>query len=495
MKNPDMQKAPLDSLIEVGPEGDFADSQTSGQWEQLADPSSSGDLRQWTAQDFSNIYVRFRPHLERYARKFLPNPVHAEEVVQDSFLYLMTTLPELDSELGVLKFLKWKVRLLALDILRSARYQRESYVSDYDDQAAEALEVSANLERAEDNAVIRMALSSLSPRQREVLIANVYEEKSIEQISDQLQLSPNATRQLLFRARSAFRKSLVGEAEVSGKSVSEILSLAVKKAASELRENASKVGGFVLILAAGFGVVSSLTPQETSYVAEPAPVQSPPAESQVSPSIPQPRASDNPGLGPGIEAQESSGGNKEDPPVSGTDSSLESGGLGASESLETNVVTQTPMPQPVDIQPASDGGLNTKTMGTILNTNVSNAGIYTGSYSPQFGEIFEGSSIEVFGGTGISSFLDFDPSAKTVRYAVFQMWVDGKRYSGVARNTVTETLENDGGYTVLIVSEEFYVVDERMKVFSESPLAGATVVTTLDLDMNGSPISASLKID
>ena len=86
--------------------------------EHFADTLTPAVLRDWTAKDFASIYVRFRPHLERHARRFLVNPSQVEEVVQDAFLYLMTSLPELDSELGVLKFLKWKVRLLCLDIIR-----------------------------------------------------------------------------------------------------------------------------------------------------------------------------------------------------------------------------------------------------------------------------------------------------------------------------------------------------------------------------------------
>ena len=87
--------------------------------EHLADTLTPAVLKDWTAKDFASIYVRFRPHLERHARRFLQNPSQVEEVVQDAFLYLMTTLPELDSELGVLRFLKWKTRLLALDVIRA----------------------------------------------------------------------------------------------------------------------------------------------------------------------------------------------------------------------------------------------------------------------------------------------------------------------------------------------------------------------------------------
>ncbi len=30
-------------------------------------------LKEWSAQDFANIYTRFRPHLERHARRMLSN--------------------------------------------------------------------------------------------------------------------------------------------------------------------------------------------------------------------------------------------------------------------------------------------------------------------------------------------------------------------------------------------------------------------------------------
>jgi sterol 3beta-glucosyltransferase len=77
-------------------------------------------------------------------------------------------------------------------------------------------------------------MAKLQPRQREALIATLYQEKAPEVVAAQMGLSENAFRQLLFRARGAFRKALVGEAETQGMRVSEILSLAARKAAKEL---------------------------------------------------------------------------------------------------------------------------------------------------------------------------------------------------------------------------------------------------------------------
>ena len=203
-------------------------------------------LKDWSAQDFANIYVRFRPHLISHARKFLREETQAEEVVQDAFLYLMTALPELDSELGVLRFLKWKTKMLCLDIIRSSQAGLNNNLVPLPDDVADATQPLDSLERADDAAIIRLALAKLNPRHREALIATMYEEKSHEEVAQQMGVGENAFRQLLFRARSSFRKALVGEAEVEGKSVGEILSIAASK-----HSNASKgaASAFIALVA------------------------------------------------------------------------------------------------------------------------------------------------------------------------------------------------------------------------------------------------------
>ena len=189
-------------------------------------------LKDWSAQDFANIYVRFRPHLMSHARKFLRDESQAEEVVQDAFLYLMTALPELDSELGVLRFLKWKTKMLCLDSLRSSTSGMNASLVPLLDDVPEESQLETALERADDAAIIGLALAKLSPRHREALIATLYEEKSHDEVASQLGLGQNAFRQLLFRARASFKVALVGEAEIEGKSISQILAVATRKAAN-----------------------------------------------------------------------------------------------------------------------------------------------------------------------------------------------------------------------------------------------------------------------
>ena len=209
-------------------------------------------LKTWTTQDFAVIYTRFRPHLERYAKRWLQNPSQIDEVVQDAFLYLMVTLPELDSELGVLRFLKWKTRLICLDVLRASGRAVIRNIDDHE-LASNLPEHSAALEAADDAAVVRLALSKLNPRHREVLLATMYEEKSISEVALQVDLSENATRQLLFRARAAFKVALIGDVDTTGMSAGSILSVAARKAGQELRAQSSKalVSLFILVLAVG----------------------------------------------------------------------------------------------------------------------------------------------------------------------------------------------------------------------------------------------------
>jgi RNA polymerase sigma-70 factor (ECF subfamily) len=238
---------PLEALLDEQSNEEFGDLELK---ERSGKPVK---LAEWTAQDFSSIYLRFRPHLERHARRFLNNPSQVDEVVQDAFLYLMVSLPELDSEIGVLRFLKWKTRLLALDVIRASGRAYINSIDDVQEPASHDPEISSSLEQQDDAAVVKLALSKLNPRHREVLIASMYEEKSTEQIAAQVGLSENATRQLIFRARAAFKKALIGDVDTTGMSAGAILSVAARKAASE----GKKVGAAALTLIAL--VVLSLT--------------------------------------------------------------------------------------------------------------------------------------------------------------------------------------------------------------------------------------------
>jgi len=456
----EFREDPLEQLLDEESDEEFGLPEFK---EHFADTLTPAVLKDWTAADFANIYVRFRPHLERHARRFLVNPSQVEEAVQDAFLYLMTTLPELDSELGVLKFLKWKVRLLCLDVIRINSRASFAPLEDQPEMAANSPELSQSLERADDAAIVALALAKLQPRHREVLIASIYEEKATDVVAAQMGLSENATRQLLFRARSAFKKALIGEADTAGLSVGQILSLAARKAAAESGKYISAAGAFLLVLAISVGIIPNLA-QPVAPVAEPAQTQS---------------ASE-----PEVLVEEEVVTEEE-----------------AAEPVEVVVPVEqvsAPVAETVaaPVASAPEPIFSEFSLSSILATDVSQAGYYANSYaSSDFRSAgFRASSIEIFGGTGISAFLDIDFANRSVYNVVFQMWVDGKRYYAVAENASAVTNSVVGGYEVIHRSSEFWVVDDNGNVFDQSPLANATAVVTLTLDTNGNPVEAALQV-
>ena len=453
----EFREDPLEQLLDQETDEEFGLPEFK---EHFADTLTPAVLKDWTAADFASIYVRFRPHLERHARRFLVNPSQVEEVVQDAFLYLMTTLPELDSELGVLKFLKWKVRLLCLDVIRINSRASFAPIDEQPEMAAQTPEMSQSMERADDAAIVALALAKLQPRHREVLIASIYEEKATDVVAAQMGLSENATRQLLFRARSSFKKALIGEADTAGLSVGQILSLAARKAAAESGKYISAAGAFLLVLAVSFGILPNIS-QPVAPVAEPA--QSQPAEPEVL-----------------VEEEATS----EEQPVTDVTVPVEQVASPATSTVAAPVVAA---PEPI---------FDEFSLASILQTNVAQAGYYTNSYASSdfLSAGFRASSIEIFGGTGISAFLDIDFTNRSVYNVVFQMWVDGKRYYAVAENASAVTNSVVGGFEVVHRSSEFWVVDDRGNVFDQSPLANATAVVTLTLDSNGNPVKAALQV-
>ena len=472
----------LENLLDNESGSEFGEPYVRDVFDHGARESVGGNIASWSAADFASIHTRFRPHLERHAKRYLRNPVQAEEVVQEAFLYLMTTLPEIDSELGVLKFLKWKVRLLSLDLLRSSTMNRE-VLYDSVEQAGEVDVVGLELERAEDNAIIQLALAKLSPRQREAIVATVYEEKSHEETAASMGLTNNGFRQLLYRARQSFRFALIGEAETKGRSASEIMSLAAKKAAQAARENASRVGVVLVAVAlvtglANSDILGSNTPDVSALTEESGTI---PAPAQViTPAEAESMIASQPAVEEGISA------------------AAEDEAQRVVEEAVTNAQVGGELPSEAISEPDDTklvGNLDAQEFETVLATNVDQAGIYSESYAKRFSELFIGQSIEIFGGTGISAFVDLQRDRLEIGETIFQVNVAGKSYVAVPREVQREQIPSESGSTLVLVARDFYLVSDDEIVISDSPLADAKASVTLELDSQGSPSFASLVVD
>jgi RNA polymerase sigma-70 factor (ECF subfamily) len=483
----------LESLLDEEPDEEFG---TPKFQEHFADSLTAAVLKEWSAKDFASIYVRFRPHLERHAKRFLNNSSQVEEVVQDAFLYLMTTLPELDSELGVLRFLKWKTRLLALDVIRANSRVSLAPLDEHGESEANIPEISQDLERADDAAIVSLALAKLQPRHREVLIATLYEEKSAQVVSAQMGLSENAFRQLLFRSRSAFKKALIGEAETAGLSMSGILSLAARKAAADSGKIASVSGAFLLVLAMSIGVIPNLASSTSEeIVAQPlAATQSEPIE--ISEGEESSIVGSNEVLQQDVVAEPAVNNGQENETALGLDSAL-SGGLtsnpvndSAEPEVQTAVLKNAPIAQAENVLQLE------RSLGQAPSNNFSGstASFVSSTSLPSRGTVTLDSN------SGLTGYVDYDlASSSGITNAWFGLSLKRSVYISVPKLSYSETsILADGHISMSYLATDLLVADTsgslNFAVTNDTAFSRSALQVNLLFNRAGELISSSMTL-
>lgn len=421
-------------------------------------------LRDWSAQDFANIYVRFRPHLIAHGRKFLRDETQAEEVVQDAFLYLMTALPELDSELGVLRFLKWKTKMLCLDLIRSNQSGLHGSLVPIPENLKDEAQPLDSIERADDAAIIRLALAKLTPRHREALISTMYEEKSYAAAARQMGISENAFRQLLFRARSSFRQALVGEASTEGKSVSEILTIAAKRSGVRAVASVTSVGVFLLVGLVSFG----------SFGPERFLLTSSSEISQVSDDV----VATNPDqtLKSSPELQGASQGNEVAVEVVSPPDTGQSPDLAPSYEGETSTLSDYESQRE---GPVEQGEISSDeaSFGVLLGEKFASSLAY--SAESKLDSRFNGQTLILESGRGLSVFVGLDPSSELVIQHVSLLYsLEGAEgaveVSAVpTRSLVSKSQDSDGNTLVSYAATDF-IFGDMTGTFGNVAISGAS---------------------
>jgi len=491
---------PLESLLDQETDEEFGLPKFQ---EHFADSLTPAVLKDWSAKDFASIYVRFRPHLERHAKRFLVNPSQVEEVVQDAFLYLMTTLPELDSELGVLKFLKWKTRLLALDVIRANSRVSIAPLHEQREFEADIPEMGQELERADDAAIVSLALAKLQPRHREALIATLYEEKSAEVVSAQMGLGENAFRQLLFRARAAFKKALIGEAEISGLSMSEVLSVAARKAAAESGKLASVAGAFLLVLALSFGVIPNLTSNVSEQTVSLPQVAS--AENQdVNSSSPVPTEgnfeSDRNALD---ETQPVDDGTPSEPVIAQTlISETQTPSEGETVQANQGAVSAETVSQAAESQ-SEESAARVLASSNLRQAMGSSAAVKLASLDStalRMDDYGPRGSLKIDTGSGLAGSIDYDLYSETgINRAWFTITVDGQEFISAPKVTFAQkTLNKDGTTTLSYIATDLLIGDKSgdydFIAINDTVVSRSALRATLVFDSAGSLTDSSISL-
>jgi RNA polymerase sigma factor (sigma-70 family) len=224
----------------------------------------------WSVAKFSSFYTQNRSELIAHANRIVKDVAKAEEITQEALVKFMLAAPELTSDQHALSYLHRTIENLCIDIFR-AENRRPNLVA-LDDASVEiesAWQVSGDhslaISAAEDAAVIRQALSLLSPAERAALIMWEVEGRSTQEIAKELGIKESAVRHTVSRARASLRKVLSELVidEARGLTALDLLSTTYKKA-TELAGKSSKIAlTFILVLTAFLGL-NSLTGNESN---------------------------------------------------------------------------------------------------------------------------------------------------------------------------------------------------------------------------------------
>jgi len=225
----------------------------------------------WTVADLASLYSEHRTSLVSQARRMLRSDSEANEVVQEAFIKFILAAPELDTEGRALAYLRATINNLSLNVIR-ARGTRPNLVALDSDTSSERLAEIAvenyipadeSLSAAEDAAIIKLALTKLSPAERAALVMWEMEGRSTSEIASELGIKESAVRHTVSRARASLRRVLSELIidEERGLTALDMLSTSYKKAA-EIAQKSSKVALSLLLVVTAFLGFNSLTGNE-----------------------------------------------------------------------------------------------------------------------------------------------------------------------------------------------------------------------------------------
>jgi RNA polymerase sigma-70 factor, ECF subfamily len=141
----------------------------------------------------------------KIAYRMLGSVAEAEDVVQEALIRMQDRTP-LDNEEAYLTTVTTR---LSIDVLRSARVRRETYVGEWlpeplvDDEAPQLVE-----DEEEVSLAMLVLLERLSPDERAVFVLREAFDMPFGEIGEIIDASPDACRQRLSRARRRIEKDL-----------------------------------------------------------------------------------------------------------------------------------------------------------------------------------------------------------------------------------------------------------------------------------------------
>jgi RNA polymerase sigma-70 factor (ECF subfamily) len=153
--------------------------------------------------DGTQIFETHRPRLVRLAYRMLGSVAEAEDVVQDAWLrWQQADRATVETPAA---FLSRIVTRLCLDVMKSARSRRETYVGSW--LPAPIIEEPDEMDQDDLTLTLMLALERLSPLERAAFLLHDVFGVPLDEVAVTVEREPAAVRQLAARARKHVQES------------------------------------------------------------------------------------------------------------------------------------------------------------------------------------------------------------------------------------------------------------------------------------------------
>ena len=183
--------------------------------QELVRAAAGGDT-----EAFERLVRTYENKIYHLALRMCGSSEEASDIAQEAFLAAWRGLPSFRGEAN---FATWLYRLTsnaALDYLRRQKKERGDMSLDDEDLGLDAVDTGPGpqdaAERTEVRAAVAAGLQQLSEGHRQVLVLREIQGLSYEEIADVLEVDLGTVKSRISRARTALRKILLENGNLSG---------------------------------------------------------------------------------------------------------------------------------------------------------------------------------------------------------------------------------------------------------------------------------------
>lgn len=158
---------------------------------------------------FGELIDRHQQRVINIAYRYVGEQLESEDIAQEVFIKIYKARK---SYKPTAKFTTWLHRItvnICLNSIRTKKHDPSIGIAEDDLLKSPKNKPHEELEASEMKAVVRAAVMSLQDNQRMAIILSKYEELSYNEISDIMDLSVEAVKSLIFRAKDALKEKLV----------------------------------------------------------------------------------------------------------------------------------------------------------------------------------------------------------------------------------------------------------------------------------------------